>query len=59
MKRWVILGYIPLFILLIMFHIFGLMFLFPLYITAPLLFVSIYMFIALIYHKKKFRGFIK
>lgn len=38
-------------------NILGLMHLMPLYVTAPLLFVSIFIFVFRINHKKTFKGF--
>lgn len=40
-----------------LFHVMALMNLYPLYITSPLLFLSIYATIAVVYKKKTFRGF--
>ncbi|MCA1011344.1 hypothetical protein [Halobacillus halophilus] len=57
MKVWKIIACCLVILLLGSFHLFGLMRLYPLYITSPLLFISIYLCISFIYHRKTFKGF--
>ncbi|ARI78018.1 hypothetical protein HM131_14675 [Halobacillus mangrovi] len=59
MKRLILLLCILTLIVLCFFHLFALMRLYPLYITSPLLFFTIYLTIASFSHRKTFRGFHK
>ncbi|WP_181349129.1 hypothetical protein [Thalassobacillus sp. CUG 92003] len=45
------------FLITLVFNFFGLMRLFPLYITAPIFFFSIYIGLQSFFYRKKFRGF--
>lgn len=38
-------------------HLFGIMNIYPLYITAPLLFISIFLFILYMNNRNQFKGF--
>ncbi|TGB05213.1 hypothetical protein [Halobacillus salinus] len=46
-------------LILSLFHLLALMRIYPLYITSPLLFITIYYLITSMFKRKTFRGFIK
>ncbi|MCA0969579.1 hypothetical protein LCM20_03105 [Halobacillus litoralis] len=59
MKLINVLTGVALVLIICLFHLFALMDLFPLYVTSPLLFISIYYVIASLFYKKTFKGFTK
>ncbi|WP_037985574.1 hypothetical protein [Thalassobacillus devorans] len=57
MKIAVIITFAVLMLVAFLMNLFGLMRLYPIYITSPLLFLVIFLAIKSLFHRKKFKGF--
>ncbi|MBM7554020.1 hypothetical protein [Thalassobacillus pellis] len=57
MKTPYIILFVFLYLVAFTINIFGLMRLYPLYVTSPVLFLLIYIFIKSLLHRRRFKGF--